>query len=129
MGFKGVRVVSFSTFLSRIFGFFRDSLIAYTFGATLYTDAFYVAFRIPNLFRRLLGEGALTSAFIPVFKRIHIREDRNYEAKFLKGYFFILLVVVSLIVASYNFCKIYSDGICSWFSKISISFFSYSKAK
>jgi len=99
MGFKGVRVVSFSTFLSRIFGFFRDSLIAYTFGATLYTDAFYVAFRIPNLFRRLLGEGALTSAFIPVFKRIHIREDRNYEAKFLKGYFFILLVVVSLIVA------------------------------
>ena len=95
MALKGVKIVTLSTFLSRIFGFLRDSTIAYIFGATLYTDAFYVAFRIPNLFRRLLGEGALTSAFIPIFKRIYInpKSKEKYEADFLKGYFTILLIM------------------------------------
>ncbi|MBL7684853.1 MAG: murein biosynthesis integral membrane protein MurJ, partial [Deltaproteobacteria bacterium] len=55
------------TFLSRIFGLLRDTLIAYLLGTREAADAFYVAFRIPNLFRRLLAEGALTISFIPVF--------------------------------------------------------------
>jgi len=56
-----------ATFVSRILGYVRDMLIAWSFGAGVYADAFIVAFRIPNLSRRLVGEGALGMAFIPVF--------------------------------------------------------------
>lgn len=55
------------TLLSRILGFARDMVIAWFFGAGMISDAFFVAFRLPNLFRRLFGEGSLTIAFIPVF--------------------------------------------------------------
>ncbi|HUU49797.1 MAG TPA: murein biosynthesis integral membrane protein MurJ [Nitrospinota bacterium] len=64
---KAAGVVSAATLLSRILGFIRDMVIANVFGAAMITDAFFVAFRIPNLLRRLLGEGTLTAAFIPVF--------------------------------------------------------------
>ena len=56
-----------ATLLSRIFGFIRDMIVAQFFGAGMATDAFFVAFRIPNLLRRLVGEGALTASFIPVY--------------------------------------------------------------
>jgi putative peptidoglycan lipid II flippase len=59
--------VGFFTFLSRILGLVRDIVVARFFGAGLVTDAFFVAFRIPNLLRRLFAEGSLTIAFIPVF--------------------------------------------------------------
>jgi putative peptidoglycan lipid II flippase len=55
------------TFLSRILGFVRDMLYAQTFGAGSGTDAFFVAFRIPNLMRRLFAEGAFSLAFVPIF--------------------------------------------------------------
>ena len=55
------------TFLSRILGFLRDMVIAHFFGAGMAADAFFVAFRIPNLWRRLVGEGSLTISFIPVY--------------------------------------------------------------
>jgi len=64
--FKSASVVSLLTLLSRITGLVRELLIASTFGASAMTDAFNVAFRIPNLFRRLFGEGAFSQAFIPV---------------------------------------------------------------
>ena len=56
-----------ATFLSRILGFFRDAVIAYYFGASFVSDAFFVAFRIPNSFRRLLGEGGFNPAFVPLY--------------------------------------------------------------
>src|SRR5437879_887364 len=56
-----------ATMLSRILGYVRDSMVANFFGAGAAADAFYAAFRISNLFRRLLGEGALSASFIPVF--------------------------------------------------------------
>lgn len=59
--------IGLATLTSRILGFVRDVVVARAFGAGLLTDAFFVAFRIPNLFRRLLAEGALSTAFIPVF--------------------------------------------------------------
>ena len=64
--FKSASIVSLLTLLSRITGLVRELLIASTFGASAMTDAFNVAFRIPNLFRRLFGEGAFSQAFIPV---------------------------------------------------------------
>ena len=64
--FKSASTVSLFTLLSRITGLVRELLIASTFGASAMTDAFNVAFRIPNLFRRLFAEGAFSQAFVPV---------------------------------------------------------------
>ena len=64
--FKSASVVSLLTLVSRITGLVRELLIASTFGANAMTDAFNVAFRIPNLFRRFFGEGAFSQAFVPV---------------------------------------------------------------
>lgn len=63
---KSASVVSLLTLASRITGLVRELLIASTFGASALTDAFNVAFRIPNLFRRFFGEGAFSQAFVPV---------------------------------------------------------------
>jgi len=64
--FKSASLVSLLTLLSRIAGLARELLIASTFGASALTDAFNVAFRIPNLLRRLFAEGAFSQAFVPV---------------------------------------------------------------
>src|SRR6185503_20489611 len=62
------------TFLSRITGFVRDTLLAILFGAGLSMDAFVVAFRIPNLLRRLFAEGAFSQAFVPVLGEYRTRQ-------------------------------------------------------
>ena len=69
---KTLATVSSMTLLSRILGFVRDFAIARTFGASLATDAFVVAFRLPNLLRRLFAEGAFSQAFVPI-----LAEDKN----------------------------------------------------
>src|SRR5438270_13355370 len=63
---RALMAVSSLTLVSRILGFVRDFYIARAFGAGLATDAFFVAFRIPNLLRRLFAEGAFSQAFVPV---------------------------------------------------------------
>jgi putative peptidoglycan lipid II flippase len=64
---KAASVIGMGTLLSRILGFLRDMVIANFFGTGMAADAFFVAFRIPNLWRRLVGEGSLTISFIPVY--------------------------------------------------------------
>ena len=64
---RSVAVVGAMTGVSRVMGLVREQLMAYAFGTTLWKSAFDVAFRVPNLFRRLFGEGALSAAFIPVY--------------------------------------------------------------
>ena len=64
--FKSASTVSLFTLVSRVTGLARELLMASTFGASAMTDAFNVAFRIPNLFRRLFAEGAFSQAFVPV---------------------------------------------------------------
>ncbi|MBU6468794.1 MAG: murein biosynthesis integral membrane protein MurJ [Betaproteobacteria bacterium] len=63
---KALAQTSSMTLLSRILGFIRDAVIAHAFGAGGLTDAFFVAFRIPNLLRRLFAEGAFSQAFVPL---------------------------------------------------------------
>jgi putative peptidoglycan lipid II flippase len=63
---RSLATVSSMTLLSRILGFVRDFVIARSFGAGLITDAFFVAFRLPNLLRRLFAEGAFSQAFVPL---------------------------------------------------------------
>ena len=64
--FKSTVLVSSMTLISRILGFIRDMLIARLFGVDVATDAFFVAFKIPNFFRRLFAEGAFAHAFVPI---------------------------------------------------------------
>ena len=69
--------VSGFTLLSRITGLAREFLIARAFGASLYTDAFFVAFRIPNLLRRLFAEGAFSQAFVPILAQTKNAADKT----------------------------------------------------
>ncbi|CCO22967.1 murein biosynthesis integral membrane protein MurJ [Maridesulfovibrio hydrothermalis] len=77
---RNASVVAGATLLSRILGFVRDLIVAFALGAGMPADAFFVAFRIPNLLRRLFGEGSLTMAFVPVFSRV--RREQGEEAAF-----------------------------------------------
>jgi putative peptidoglycan lipid II flippase len=76
---KAAGVVGFYTLLSRILGLVRDMVVARFFGAGMAADAFFVAFRIPNLLRRLFAEGSLTIAFIPVFTE-YLRQKSQRDA-------------------------------------------------
>jgi putative peptidoglycan lipid II flippase len=91
-------VVGFLTLISRIIGYTRDMVVAYFFGAKAETDAFYVAFRIPNLLRRLLAEGSLTISFIPVFTENLEKEGRE-EAKRVSDVTFTLLFIILILVS------------------------------
>ncbi len=75
---KTLATISGLTMLSRITGLIREFLIARAFGASVYTDAFFVAFRIPNLLRRLFAEGAFSQAFVPILAEY--RNRRGEEA-------------------------------------------------
>lgn len=77
--FKAAGIVGSATLLSRILGMVRDMVVAAVFGAGPISDAFFVAFRIPNLMRRLFAEGSLTVSFIPVFTD-HLVNDGKEEA-------------------------------------------------
>ena len=72
---RTLATVSSMTLLSRILGFVRDFFIARVFGAGMATDAFFVAFRIPNLLRRLFAEGAFSQAFVPILAEVRNRES------------------------------------------------------
>ena len=74
---KSTAIVSGFTALSRVLGLVRDMLMAGVFGTSLYVSAFVVAFTIPNLFRRLFGEGALSASFIPVFIEVRHKEGEG----------------------------------------------------
>ena len=76
-------MMSFSamTFISRLLGLVREIVIAYVFGANSTTDAFWVAFRIPNFMRRLFAEGSFSTAFVPVFTEVkHTRSHAELKA-------------------------------------------------
>ncbi|BBO81760.1 putative lipid II flippase MurJ [Desulfosarcina ovata subsp. sediminis] len=74
---RAAGVVGAATLLSRIFGYVRDMVVASFFGAGMAADAFIAAFRIPNLLRRLFGEGSLSIAFVPVFTDVMVNGDRE----------------------------------------------------
>ena len=72
-------VFSFYTMLSRVLGYFRDILIAIFLGTSIYADAFFVAFRLPNTFRRLFGEGSFNAAFVPSYSKQLIKQKKKSE--------------------------------------------------
>src|SRR6516164_7164744 len=76
---KSASLISILTIISRIFGYIRDSRIAFLLGAGTAADAYTTAYRIPNLLRRLVGEGAVSAAFIPVFTH-YLAEQKEEDA-------------------------------------------------
>lgn len=80
---RSTATVGFMTLLSRIAGFIRDVVIARVFGAGLAADAFFVAFKIPNFFRRIFAEGAFSQAFVPVFNEYQTRQEQEVQKAFV----------------------------------------------
>jgi len=95
---RAAGVVGLATMLSRVFGFIRDMVVAGFFGAGLVTDAFFVAFRIPNLLRRLLAEGSLTISFVPVFTE-YLKKRSREEALDLANVAFTALSIILVAVS------------------------------
>lgn len=97
--FKSTAVVSFFTLLSRLAGFLRDALFARFFGATIWTDAFVVAFKIPNFMRRIFAEGSFSLAFIPVLNEIKTTQSKAYLHQFVNHVFGSLFAVLLVVLA------------------------------
>ena len=87
-------VFSFYTLVSRLLGYLRDILIAIFLGASIYADAFFVAFRLPNTFRRLFAEGVFNAAFIPSY--VDAKLDNASEGKKFANDIFNLLIIILL---------------------------------
>src|SRR6185369_12969808 len=103
------------TFLSRISGLVRDMVLSYFFGATPTADAFFVAFRIPNFFRRLFAEGAFSQAFVPVLAGYRnqgpMAQMREFVAV-MAGNFITVMTAMSLlgVAAAPLFVVIFAPG-------------------
>ncbi len=97
--FKQSSVVGLCTLLSRLLGFVRDVIFASIFGATASFDAFLVAFKIPNFFRRLFGEGAFSQAFVPVLASWSKEHDHETVVRFISRIFSNLALILLFIVA------------------------------
>ena len=112
-------IVSFMTFFSRVSGLIRDIALSYVFGASAMADIFFVAFRIPNFFRRLFAEGAFNQAFIPVMVEFKAkgREELKIFLSSVSGLFGALLIIFvflgligsDLLVKLFTPCLLYTS--------------------
>lgn len=97
---KSLAAVSSITMLSRVLGFVRDTLVARIFGAGLATDAFFVAFKLPNLLRRIFAEGAFSQAFVPILAEYKTQQGEEATRTFIayvSGLLTLVLAVVTLL--------------------------------
>ena len=90
-------IFSFYTLISRLLGYVRDILIAIFLGASIYADAFFVAFRLPSTFRRLFAEGTFNAAFIPSYTEAKIKSKKNSK-KFADDVLGLLIIVLLFLV-------------------------------
>ncbi|WP_343189299.1 murein biosynthesis integral membrane protein MurJ [Buchnera aphidicola] len=104
---KSIISIGIVTILCRILGFIRDFLIAFIFGTSLETDAFFVALKIPNLLRRIFSEGAFSQAFIPILSEYKKIGNIKLMNNFISAIFSILMIVMIIIV----FFSIFFSGL------------------
>ena len=93
-------IFSFFTLISRILGYLRDILIAFFLGASIFADAFFVAFRLPNTFRRLFAEGTFNAAFIPSYTSSRIgnkKKGKKFADDILGSLLLILILIVTVV--------------------------------
>ena len=94
---KSTGLVSVATLCSRVLGFVRDIMIANFFGTSMFAEAFVVAFRIPNLLRDLVGEGAANAAFVPVLTEYHATRSKEEFWGLAKNLLYVLAACLSII--------------------------------
>ena len=94
---RATGIISLATFASRILGLVREAVIAFLFGAGMSADAFFVAFRIPNMLRRLLAEGSLSASFIPVFTEYHHKRGQRQAWELASTMICIVSVILVLV--------------------------------
>jgi putative peptidoglycan lipid II flippase len=99
MLFKSIFTNSFGILFSRILGFIRDLLTASILGANIYSDIFFVAFKLPNLFRRIFAEGAFTQAFLPAYSNTNHKSIFSLEI-FVR--FSFLIIIISMLVTIFS---------------------------
>nr|MBI3612966.1 murein biosynthesis integral membrane protein MurJ [Nitrospirota bacterium] len=92
---RAAGLIGVATLSSRILGFIRDMVLARLFGATPAADAFFVAYRIPNLLRELFAEGSMSSAFIPVFTEYHAKREQRDAWELASAVFTTLLTILT----------------------------------
>ena len=91
------------TFVSKILGFFRDILIATFVGAGFIADVFFVAFKLPNFFRRLFAEGAFSAAFVPIFSSILKKNGKSKALQFGSEVLSLLFFILFLVIIIFEF--------------------------
>src|SRR4030065_1390188 len=116
---KAASIIGMGTLLSRILGYLRDMVIAHFFGTGMAADAFFVAFRIPNLWRRLVGEGSLTISFIPVYTEYLTQKSEEETRRvthiaFTIGGVILLILTVLGVLFSPILIRIIAPG---WFAE------------
>ena len=96
---KAAGVVGAATLVSRVMGYVRDMVMSWAFGTGIAADAFYVAYRIPNLLREVLAEGSMSAAFIPVFTETLTRDSRESARHLANAMFARLLMILLALTA------------------------------
>ena len=96
---KSLAAVSSMTMLSRVLGFVRDTIIARIFGAGVASDAFVVAFKLPNLLRRIFAEGAFSQAFVPILAEYKTQQGEEATRTFVAYVSGLLTLVLALVTA------------------------------
>ena len=99
---KNTGSMSIAVFISRILGLLRDVLMTGFFGTTAAADAFQVAYQIPNLLRKLFGEGALSAAFIPIYNEIGERKGKASQLHFALNVLSILAAFLMILTDIFN---------------------------
>jgi putative peptidoglycan lipid II flippase len=100
---SGMRVTALGTLLSRILGMVRDIVTAAMLGRGAVSDAFFIAFRFPNLFRRLFGEGALTASYLPVLT-VQLDEDKKTARQLASVVLVLLAAILTALTAVGELC-------------------------
>ncbi|MDD2789190.1 MAG: murein biosynthesis integral membrane protein MurJ [Sulfurimonas sp.] len=93
--FKAIFTNSFGILVSRVLGFLRDLMTASALGANIYSDIFFIAFKLPNLFRRIFAEGAFTQVFIPAFAR---SRHKGVFSAYIFSLFASIILIITLFV-------------------------------
>lgn len=96
---RNIATISGFTLISRIFGLVRESMISHLLGASLVTDAFFVAFKFPNFFRRIFAEGAFNAAFVPLFSRKLVGEGQDEAKALAEQIFSVMAIFLTIFVA------------------------------
>ena len=92
------RVMMLVTSVSRVFGLLRDQVIAFLLGTSHWADVWTLSSLLPNMFRRLIAEGAMSSAFVPIFSELTEQEREAEARQFMRAVFSLILLVVTVLV-------------------------------